>query len=152
MSEVKRFWVWSHELDEEPCGKDTDFSPSSIVVLASDYDALNKALLESMAGSHDTEILLTNRIDALAARCAELIEINMTTEGQRARLKERCAKLEALLRESMRGHYQCDDPWYSCPLNPEGCADERQTECTCGASAWNAKVLVCFAVADGEKP
>jgi len=30
-------------------------------------------------------------------------------------------------------HRDCDDPWYSCPLSPDGCADERQEGCTCGA-------------------
>jgi len=30
------------------------------------------------------------------------------------------------------GHYECDDSWYSCPLSPDGCADERQEGCTCG--------------------
>lgn len=29
-------------------------------------------------------------------------------------------------------HYECEDSWYSCPLSTEGCADDKQTECTCG--------------------
>jgi hypothetical protein len=31
-------------------------------------------------------------------------------------------------------HYYCDDPWYTCPMNPEGCANEADgNECNCGA-------------------
>ena len=30
-------------------------------------------------------------------------------------------------------HQVCEDPWYSCPKSPEGCADDRQGPgCTCG--------------------
>jgi hypothetical protein len=30
-------------------------------------------------------------------------------------------------------HYCCADPWYSCPKNPEGCANEKAgTDCNCG--------------------
>ena len=28
-------------------------------------------------------------------------------------------------------HQECEEPWYSCPLSEEGCADERQEGCTC---------------------
>ncbi len=40
------------------------------------------------------------------------------------------------LRDEMRAtkHYECEDKWYSCPLSDEGCADERQTDCTCNAT------------------
>ena len=31
------------------------------------------------------------------------------------------------------GHYDCEDPWYSCPLSPDGCANANMgKECTCG--------------------
>ena len=32
------------------------------------------------------------------------------------------------------GHYYCEDPWYSCPLAENGCANEAidETVCTCG--------------------
>lgn len=31
------------------------------------------------------------------------------------------------------GHYECEDPWYSCPLSPDGCANANMgKECTCG--------------------
>lgn len=95
---------------------------------------------------------------ALAVKCANLEHAMLTERGklekadaENDRLAAKAAELEAVLRESMRGHYQCEDPWYSCPLNPDGCADERETECNCGASAWNAKVLACFPTADPDK-
>lgn len=37
-------------------------------------------------------------------------------------------------------HHICEDCWYSCPLSKEGCCDDRETECNCGATAHNAKV------------
>ena len=32
------------------------------------------------------------------------------------------------------GHYYCEEPWYSCPLAENGCANEEidETVCTCG--------------------
>lgn len=30
-------------------------------------------------------------------------------------------------------HYECDDPWYSCPMSDEGCVNPGEgEECTCG--------------------
>ena len=52
-----------------------------------------------------------------------------------------------LLKESRRGHYYCEDSWYSCPLAEGGCADARQpkAKCNCGASEWNARVEAALA-------
>ena len=36
--------------------------------------------------------------------------------------------------EKRTHHYECEDPWYSCPKSENGCADDRMgPECTCGA-------------------
>ena len=32
------------------------------------------------------------------------------------------------------------DTWFSCPLSIDGCANEKETGCNCGAEAHNAKV------------
>ena len=61
-------------------------------------------------------------------------------------LKERVAELEAAQKEALsllpeleRGHYYCDDCWYSCPKAVDGCCDEsRGDECECGADDYNA--------------
>ncbi len=37
-------------------------------------------------------------------------------------------------------HLYCEDSWYSCPLHPDGCADERQAGCNCGAEDHNKKI------------
>lgn len=37
------------------------------------------------------------------------------------------------------GHYSCEDPWYSCPLSVDGCADDRKTECDCGQAEHSKK-------------
>ncbi len=47
------------------------------------------------------------------------------------------SKLEDL---KMQHHYNDEDGWYSCPKNPEGCADDDETECNCGAEYHNKKV------------
>lgn len=47
-------------------------------------------------------------------------------------------ELAERLREPV-SHTTCDDDWYSCPMSPEGCGDERRgTDCDCGADAENA--------------
>ena len=61
-------------------------------------------------------------------------------------LNARIAELEAAQKEALsllpeleRGHYYCDDCWYSCPKAVDGCCDERQgDECNCGADNYNA--------------
>ncbi len=36
-------------------------------------------------------------------------------------------------------HYYCEDRWFSCPMDPDGCANESQPQiCTCGADKVNA--------------
>jgi len=53
----------------------------------------------------------------------------------------RVRELEALLGESRRSHYYCEDCWYSCPKAPYGCCDDAKgNECDCGADAWNARI------------
>jgi len=44
---------------------------------------------------------------------------------------------EKMAGEKKRGHYDCEDAWYSCPLSSDGCSDERQEGCTCGADELN---------------
>ena len=41
-----------------------------------------------------------------------------------------------------RQHHYCDDPWYSCPLALDGCANNEYEEnkCNCGAEEQNKKI------------
>jgi hypothetical protein len=64
----------------------------------------------------------------------------------------RVAELERFIADSKRGHSMCEDSWYSCPLSEEGCADDRETDCTCGANDWNAKVDAALAQPDAARP
>ena len=58
-----------------------------------------------------------------------------------ARLNEIIARLKEALPTFKRGHYYCDDCWYSCPKAEDGCCDERAGEdCNCGADEWNARI------------
>ena len=68
------------------------------------------------------------------------------------------AKLEASqrLREFTatltRSHYYCEDGWYSCPQEEEGCANEsRGPECDCGADEYNADLSKALAAFDKEQ-
>ena len=62
-------------------------------------------------------------------------------------MTDRRPEVWELLKESRRGHYYCEDSWYSCPLAEGGCADARQpkAKCNCGASEWNARVEAALA-------
>ena len=49
--------------------------------------------------------------------------------------------------ESLRlEHHECQgDPWFSCPISEDGCADETREGCTCGAEAHNNKITQALA-------
>lgn len=58
-----------------------------------------------------------------------------------AEVDARIAELEKALREAKRSHYACEDPWYQCPMHPEGCANEFEPKaCNCGTDEFNAKI------------
>ena len=52
-------------------------------------------------------------------------------------LEDVAQEMLEVLEKSKREHYYCDDSWYSCPEHPEGCTDESQRRCNCGANDWN---------------
>ena len=78
-----------------------------------------------------------NRIEEQATRIT-------SAEAERDRLRE-------ALRNAKISHRECEDCWYSCPLSAEGCCDERQTECTCGADKHNAAIDAALAPAEPAK-
>lgn len=50
-------------------------------------------------------------------------------------------KLFSLKVLALRGHYYCNDCWYTCPKHPEGCCnDDVGPDCNCGADRHNKKV------------
>lgn len=55
----------------------------------------------------------------------------------------------ALLREAKREHRYCEDSWYSCPKDSDGCCDESQGDrCNCGADEWNARIDAALTALD----
>ena len=78
--------------------------------------------------------------------CAESNDDVWNTRPIEDALNKRIAELEAAQKEALsllpeleRGHYYCDDCWYSCPKAVDGCCDEsRGDECDCGADDYNA--------------
>lgn len=52
-----------------------------------------------------------------------------------------------------QAHYECEDPWYSCPKSQDGCANDRAgADCNCGADAFNAELDEVLSAAPGPKP
>jgi hypothetical protein len=49
-------------------------------------------------------------------------------------------RLRAALTAAKVSHHICDDCWYSCPKSSEGCCDEREKDCNCGAEKHNAAI------------
>lgn len=56
-----------------------------------------------------------------------------------------CKELADALAAAKRTHSTCENEWYSCPLSSEGCLDDRETECNCGAEAHNAAIDAALA-------
>lgn len=41
---------------------------------------------------------------------------------------------------ALQDHNECEDTFYSCPKSPDGCSDDRQEGCNCGADSHNERV------------
>jgi hypothetical protein len=85
---------------------------------------------------------------------ASAVQVIQLTEGARMTF----AELRALLADSRREHYHCDDSWYCCgkcdhpdhdgefPSSHDGEARRTAGVCNCGADAWNARVDAALAM------
>lgn len=74
-----------------------------------------------------------------AHECISIAEAGLkVVERRRDELKAERDRLLALLQESRKNHYECEDCWYSCATLT--CDEHRRGECDCGADKWNAKV------------
>lgn len=47
------------------------------------------------------------------------------------RIMTKTINIEQEIERIIGSHYYCEDSWYSCPLAPDGCANEEITECNC---------------------
>lgn len=62
-----------------------------------------------------------------------------------------------VLNNNRRKHYSCEDSWYSCPKDKDGCAnDQAGDDCTCGADKSNVEIDSAIAalqeaIAEAEK-
>jgi len=62
-----------------------------------------------------------------------------------------------VLNNNRRKHYSCEDNWYSCPKDEDGCAnDQAGDDCTCGADKSNVEIDAAIAalqeaIAEAEK-
>lgn len=59
--------------------------------------------------------------------------------------------LEKLLDSLKQFHHYCEDRWYSCPLSADGCLDDRQEGCNCGASEHNETLEKLRALLSGKR-
>lgn len=58
--------------------------------------------------------------------------------------------IEAIKKLAYRGHYTCEDSWYSCPLSEDGCANDLAgDECNCWAM-YNEEMGVLFNQLEAE--
>lgn len=57
------------------------------------------------------------------------------------KIADQCQLIEELASLARKQHYYCEDRWYSCPKEADGCANEAAgEECDCGADEHNAEV------------
>ena len=73
---------------------------------------------------------------------------------QTERQLKRCKQINTLLLQALEAakieHHECDgDPWFSCPLSEQGCADETREGCTCGADKHNERIDKAIQTAKG---
>lgn len=47
---------------------------------------------------------------------------------------------ERFIAKYRRSHLEVEDTWYSCPLSTDGCANEDEEGCLCGAEEWNTSM------------
>lgn len=67
-------------------------------------------------------------------RCDDVEKARAIDAAEIVRLREALSRCK-------RGHYYCEDSWYSCPLAEGGCAnDSKAAVCDCGAEAFNAEI------------
>ena len=58
-----------------------------------------------------------------------------------ARRDEIITRLKEVLPTLKISHYYCEDCWYSCPKEEDGCCNEAEGEdCNCGADEHNSKI------------
>jgi hypothetical protein len=49
--------------------------------------------------------------------------------------------VKRLIKLATKRHYWCEDSWYSCPKDADGCTNEANgTDCDCGADKINEEV------------
>jgi hypothetical protein len=84
-----------------------------------------------------------DQIQAYGASLAgiERVDAEQYADLALAAVVEEVADILRLLMDSRMVHHECEDCWYSCRL-AGGCNenDGPETECTCGADKWNARL------------
>lgn len=93
---------------------------------------------------------MTNWIQQAARHIENKYQLGDTEGGIASIIAEHAAPLTALLEESRRKHYHCDDSYYCCkacahPDHPSKWIDPSEP-CTCGASDWNSRLDAALAV------
>jgi len=96
------------------------------------------------AWRYDMTGAVPNMGDGIREWVAKYIAERLQVSGQRQLEAEQHWREEVaqfLDKEVRRGHYYCEDNWFSCPKAEDGCSDETKgDECRCGADIYNAKI------------
>lgn len=103
----------------------------NVVIPADELDALRAEL---SAAERDLEVTRNSR--------RSILDGFIRANAQLTVAQTRIAVLEKALADAKISHASCEDPWYSCPLSVDGCADDREIDCNCGATKHNALIDV----------
>jgi hypothetical protein len=44
------------------------------------------------------------------------------------------------LESTRQKHSECEDSWYSCPESEDGCSNDSEVDCNCGADDFNKQL------------
>ena len=87
------------------------------------------------------------RVDAMTIWQAACEYKNTQLAAKDAKITE----LQNVLKGMKQNHRYCDDPWYSCPKHPDGCANAAEgTGCTCGADEANTAIDNVLAIPNDD--
>ena len=138
----ERYQTWA---DIERRASHLDSYLASGIQAARAKDAAERAEREAayearVQRDHDEIVELTAKITRLSALLDWALDAHAAV---RAKDAAEIARLREALSRCKRGHYYCEDSWYSCPLAEGGCADDSKAAvCDCGAEAFNAEIDV----------
>ena len=114
----------------------TEFTKEDIEYYRKQY-----ALWTSRRQTTPEELHLIGRLRDTLDYIEHLQAENDKLTAELARRDKIITRLKEVLPTLKISHYYCEDCWYSCPKEEDGCCDDGAGEdCNCGADEWNARI------------